>query len=154
MKNLNNYIAEALVKKHIDAPSKWPNYVDLGLPSGTLWEQVDLNNPIECKWYDANKKINGTFDNKPKEAYLPTKQQVMELKNNTLILKDDKFIYIISKINKNRLVFNNDKYKLSYWIGDGADMQSACALYFHITALDTYVTQAGYKLNIITCIQQ
>lgn len=38
MKHLNNYITEALVKKHIITK----DFIDLGLPSGTLWAASNL----------------------------------------------------------------------------------------------------------------
>lgn len=40
MKHLNNYITEALIKKHIDVIN-YP-HVDLGLPSGNLWATCNL----------------------------------------------------------------------------------------------------------------
>lgn len=51
MKNLNTYINEALVKKHINMISH--EFIDLDLPSGTLWAECNLgaDNPNDYGYY-------------------------------------------------------------------------------------------------------
>lgn len=111
MKHLNNYISEALVKNHISLSN---NFVDLGLPSGTLW----ADNPYKDSGSDDVTIIDW---NEAKEICyknnwsVPTPEQFDELKANTertYSLKSGKMQFI-SKINGNiiYIYYNPEKIK-------------------------------------------
>lgn len=76
MKHLNNYITEALVKKHVTPLNIPVGYVSLDLPSGTLWAKYDGDGEnSENTTYSLTTAKKLMHDN----VSLPTIEQFKEL---------------------------------------------------------------------------
>lgn len=99
MKTLDQYISEALVKNHIDV-IKYP-YVDLGLPSGTLWATCNLgasspeeygeyymwgsvkdNSDDDCSW--KNYPFNDGYEGFDGDAWETNKDKIIDKNGNYL----------------------------------------------------------------------
>lgn len=106
MKNLNTYISEALVKKHIIVNNE---YVDLGLESGNLWAKCNLgaNNPEEfgkyymwgsiqnndkqsCDW--PNTPFNDGKNDYSITTYLENKKNIVD--SNGILLPENDAAYV------------------------------------------------------------
>lgn len=111
MKKLNNYIKEALVKKHIPV-KKIPNgYVDLGLPSGTLWatEDYQVGEKTEILGRHAQ-EIWREFDKSNSKYNLPSCKQFDELYENCELTKYGDNIVFTSKKNSQEVTFASRGY--------------------------------------------
>lgn len=108
MKNLVQFIDEALVKTHIDTPAIPENYVDLGLKSGVKW---------------AVKNYNAVYDDDPGERLtqkqalfelklsLPSPQDFRDLYNECTVKNKNGVFYFYSKVHKDRFIsFVPDHY--------------------------------------------
>lgn len=71
--NVKSFSQKEKVRTTDNTPSLNSNYVDLGLPSGTLWKSENEGNN---KYYTYGAAVRNFGDN------LPTKAQFYELKNN------------------------------------------------------------------------
>lgn len=144
MKQLNTYITEALIKKHVDVKKSDIEFIDLELPSGTLWAAYDgyeTNSDKYCikTWNEARDEANN-------DITLPSYDQVNELINNTTISFDDKFrIVRKSKINGQIIVFHDS----DYWVNSE---NGNSAIYFSINKLNSVFKTSKFSVRYCTKI--
>lgn len=119
MKDLNNYISEALVKNHI---TMYDDFVNLGLPSGKLWAKTNYKAP--------DNKSAGIFISQdqiehiklPKNTLIPSIEDYGELVNNCKInwVEGEDYIEVIGK-NGNSIIFPSVGY-MDADIGDNEQL--------------------------------
>ena len=89
-----------------DSVTEGVEYVDLGLPSGTLWASDYVKDGDEVLFLPYSEALN--YD-------IPTKEQVDELRESCEISikydKDDNYVHIVLGPNGNSIVFKGHGYK-------------------------------------------
>lgn len=106
MKQLNTYISEALIKKHVDSIE----YVDLGLKSGNLWAKYNYGAEDEFSAgdYFTGYEVN---DIQFKGGELPDQDDCTELFNSCKITWDvNKAGYVVKGPNGNSIFFKSTGY--------------------------------------------
>lgn len=129
MKNLIHYINEALIKNHIDKPKTPDGYVDLGLPSGTLWAIDSYDEYGDSHFYTHKTEFTyRELKNVLKTCDVPTKEQWQELYDYCEIDKlgeNNGKLKLKFTNNNSALIFNTD----NYWTSS----QDANSDYFYVT---------------------
>ena len=130
-----------------EVPEKVLGYVDLGLPSGTLWKRQN-----ESGFYTYEQAIN-RFGNK-----LPERHHFVELKNECTWIWMEDYGYKVVGRNGNSITlpaagFRNrgDVYHVGtdgrYWSSTPYDSDYAWSLYFDSSAVYMYFYR-GYGLSV------
>ena len=125
------------------------DYVDLGLPSGTLWKRQN-----ESGFYTYEQAIN-RFGNK-----LPKKHHYVELINECTWIWMDKYGYKVVGPNGNSITFPAAGYRFcngnvggvgtfgQYWSSTPDDSDHAWNLYFHSSEVSMSLDLRCYGLSV------
>lgn len=159
MKTLNNYINEALVKRHIEINNE--NFVDLGLPSGNLWAKENYTENGAWHFFKELKNLKllpGTS--------IPTMEDCQELSDCCLLDWDPKESqYIISGPNGNSINFKAEGFMdkntlLNRGRESGADIwtstkyKNSRGYYFNFSTRDVSWADSEYKLLLRLIIKK
>lgn len=132
------------------------NYVDLGLPSGTLWgdKNADHNDIDNIYHYSYDSAIE-RFGNK-----LPTKEQLNELRrlchwewmrNGYKITgPNGNFIFLPASgmCDSDGLSVDNNKYAGFYWLSASNSSDNVNMLYFHENNVCEYEYYRNFQLSV------
>lgn len=127
-------------------------YVDLNLPTGTLWKTTNETNPNDENGLYTYDEAVAAFGNK-----LPTKGQYEELRHSCIWTRTGSGYEIVGQ-NNNYItlpatwILNEDCFAGEYWLSSPKDTDSAWCLYFsycHQTSIrDAIVSDRSERKSV------
>lgn len=130
-------------------------YVDLGLPSGTMWAKCNIGATEETEYgntYNWN-NITSTINQIMTGWNIPTKEQCEELLNNTTCTQEKNSDYLVigyrltSRTNPNKSIFFPGMFEEYYWTSTSIDEESAETLCF-IGELGGRIIDQHYEFSL------